>query len=194
MAMNSDSQAMSFTLSRGARSAPESKGGVCALSRGGPGLSNVLLCAALALSACGPGGPQQLSGSLTAVMDVTYTRATLGATDGYLTLRFLESRGEAEDVVLKVGVTIDGAVPNHSVQYDLAEMVGAGQRGTATRNVLADPDHTTFPPLSRGMFRADGDMTKADTVTGEFSLTFTQGSEVSSGRAVFGPFEAEVVR
>lgn len=153
------------------------------------------LAASLALVACGPGGPQQLDGSLTAVCDVSYTRATLVANDGYLSLRFLQARGEAEDVVLKVGVAIDGAVPNHSIQYDLAEALAiGGQRGTATRNVLDDPEHTTFPELSRGSFRVDGDLTKLAKVKGEVSLTFVQGNVLGSGRAVFGSFEAEVVR
>ncbi len=151
----------------------------------------LLLAAAVFFTACGPGGAAPLDGSLTAVMDVTYDRATLEATDGYLSLRFLKKRGEVEDTVLKVGVIIDGAVPAHSVQYDLAEAMSGGQRGTATRNVLEDPDHTVFPRLSRGMFRADGDLTKAKTVQGEVSLTFVQGNETASGRAIFGAFEAE---
>jgi hypothetical protein len=151
--------------------------------------------AAFALfSACGPGGPQQLDGSLTSVVDVSYTRATLETTDGYLSLRFLRSRGEVEDTVLKIGVIIDGPVPDHSVQYDLAEAMSGGQRGTATRNVLDDPELTLFPPLMRGSFRADGDLTQAKLVKGEISLTFAQGAEKASGRAVFGTYEAEVVR
>lgn len=158
-------------------------------------LRALALCVAAVLaSACGPGGPQQLDGSLTAVCDVSYDRATLQATDGYLSLRFLQKRGEAEDVVLKVGVSIEGAVPSHAVQYDLAQEMAGGQRGTATRNVLAEPENTTFPPLSRGTFRVDGDMTKALKVKGEVSLTFVQGNVLGSGRAVFGAFEAEVVK
>ena len=153
-----------------------------------------LVLTSLLLMACGPGGPQQLDGSLTEVCDVSYDRATLQATDGYLSLRFLQKRGEAEDVVLKVGVVIDGPVPDHSVQYDLAEMMAGGQRGTATRNVLAEPQHTTFPPLMRGLFRADGDLTKATRVRGELSLTFVQGNVLGSGRAVYGSYEAEVIK
>src|SRR4051794_35298375 len=102
-----------------------------------------LLMGSLFLIACG-GGPA-LSGSLTEALDVSYTRVTLKPTAGYLTLRFLQARGTVEDTVLEVGVVIEGAVPDHAVKYDLAEMVAGGQRGTATRNVLADPDHTTFP-------------------------------------------------
>ncbi|MBK7860451.1 MAG: hypothetical protein IPJ65_17925 [Archangiaceae bacterium] len=151
------------------------------------------LAVVVVLCACGEAAAP-LDGSLTAVCDVSYTRATLEATDGYLSLRFLQARGAAEDVVLKVGVSIDGAVPSHSVQYDLAEAISGGQRGTATRNVLDDPDHTLFPPLSRGLFRADGDLAHDTIVKGEISLTFAVGNQLGSGRAVFGPFEAEVVR
>lgn len=156
--------------------------------------SRTLVLGGLFLVACGPGGAEPLDGSLTAVMDVTYDRATLEATDGYLGLRFLKKRGAVEDTVLKVGVIIDGKVPDHSVQFDLAEAMQGGQRGTATRNVLDDPDHTVFPRLSRGLFRVDGDLTKAMTVRGEVSLTFVQGNQTASGRAVFGPFEAELKR
>lgn len=155
--------------------------------------SALLVVLASMFTACG-GGAAPLDGSLTAVMDVTYDRATLETTDGYLSLRFLKTRGEAEDVVLKVGVKLEGAVPDHSVKLDLAEQMSGAQRGTATRNVLADPEHTAFPPLLRGSFRADGDLTKATTVIGEVSLTFVQGIDTASGRAVFGSFEAEVVR
>jgi hypothetical protein len=155
--------------------------------------------AVIVFAACGQGAPEQLDGSLTAVVDVTYDRATLEARDGFITLRFQQKRGTAEDTVLKVGVIIDGKVPNHSIQYDLAEMMaGGGQRGAATRNVLADPDHTVFPPLSRGSIRVDGDLTTDTHVRGEVSLTFVQlvadKSSLGSGRAVFGPFEAEVMR
>lgn len=153
-----------------------------------------MVAVALMVTACGPGGAAPLDGSLTAVCDVEYTRATLEAKDGYLALRFLKARGVAEDTVLKVGVLLDGKVPDHSVQYDLAEMMNGGQRGVASRNVLAEPQNTTFPALSRGTFRVDGDLTKATVVQGEISLTFVQGNVLGSGRAVFGPFEAEVVR
>jgi hypothetical protein len=48
-----------------------------------------MTAAALALAACGPGGTPPLDGSLTAVMDVTYSKATLEETNGFLALRFI---------------------------------------------------------------------------------------------------------
>jgi len=70
----------------------------------------VLSLVVVAFAACGQGAPAQLDGSLTAVVDVTYDRATLETRDGFLTLRFQQKRGTAEDTVLKVGVIIDGTI------------------------------------------------------------------------------------
>jgi hypothetical protein len=148
---------------------------------------------ALLFTACG--GLAPLDGSLTAVCDVSYTRSTLEVVPNGLALRFLRARGAAEDTVLKVFVTVEGETPAAPTRWDLAEaMASGGQRGSATRNVLDEPQNTSFPALSRGSFRIEQGLTQATRVTGEVSLTFVTGNVLGSGRAVFGPFDAEVVR
>ena len=73
-------------------------------------------------------------------------------------------------------------------------MPAGGQRGAVTRNVLADPDHTAFPQLTRGTFSVDSDLSQAVHAQGNVSITFVPGNEFGSGRAVFGAFDAQVLR
>lgn len=145
----------------------------------------------LLLAGCGGVGP--LDGSLGDLLDLGYTKSTLELTDASLALRFLKARGEHWDTVLKVSVNVsDGAVRAGS-SFDLAEeLASSGQRGRVTRNVYQD-DHTAFPALLRGSLVVKSDPTTAATVQGEVSVSFVQGSDFASGRAVFGPFAAEVV-
>jgi hypothetical protein len=152
---------------------------------------SLVIVSTMIASACG-GQPSQLDGSLTAVVDLSYSRVTLEPSVGFLSLRFQRARGEVEDTVLKVGVILDGPPPTSAVTYNLAEqMMTGGQRGTVTRNVLAEPDFTSFPPLMRGELKLES-FSSPKKVQGQLSLTFAQGTAVSSGRAVFGTFEAEI--
>ena len=147
----------------------------------------------LLLCACGGGEVEPLSGSLTQVTDLDYQRATLETTDGAMFLRFLKARGDQEDTVLKVAVTTTGVSIRPGAILDLAEMlpdVGA-QRGRASRNVYEDPNDT-LPAMTRGTLKLTSDPLISKIVTGEVSMTFVQGNVFGSGRAVFGPFAAEV--
>lgn len=135
-----------------------------------------------------------LDGSLTAVVDLTYERATLEPGQETLALRFLKARGDKWDTPLKVAVSVgDLGELTAGTVFDLAEeLPGGGQRGSVTRNVL-DDKNTSFPLLLRGRLKLDDDPSTAALVHGDVSLSFVQGNEVASGKAVFGSFAAEVV-
>jgi hypothetical protein len=145
------------------------------------------------LVACGGAAP--LSGSLADACDLTYSHATIQNVGGVVELRFLQTRGTQEDTALKVSVTLDpSGLPKGSAELDLTEMMpGGAQRGVASRNVLNDPD-TAFPLLLRGTMSLDSDLTTATDMTGAFSMTFVQGDVFASGLAVFGSFDAEVMK
>ncbi len=143
----------------------------------------------------GCGGPAPLSGSLADSCDLTYSRVTIQNNNGVLELRFLQTRGTQEDTALKVSVTLDpSGLPTGAAQLNLTDtMAGGAQRGVASRNVLNDPD-TAFPLLLRGSMGLDSDLTTATDATGSFSMTFVQGDVFASGLAVFGSFDAEVMK
>lgn len=148
--------------------------------------------ACVALFGCGQGAT--LDGSLTQEVDLAYERATLEVLPGSLSLRFLKARGDQWDTPLKVAVHLsDQPEVRAGTVLDLAEVLEGGiQRGSVTRNVYQD-EHTTFPGIARGEFSLSKSPEKSKTAEGRFSVTFEQGSEFASGRAVFGSFAAEVV-
>ena len=153
----------------------------------------IALPAVLALVACGQ-GPAPLDGSLVdfAPNDFTYTVSTIAMVQNTLVLRFQRARGTQFDTVLKVAVEIDGPAPDHPEQFDLAEMVNGGPRGVASRNVYMDMN-SMLPPIMRGNLALSGAMAGQTKVAGTVSMTFVQGDVYGSGRAIFGPFDAEVV-
>jgi hypothetical protein len=143
-------------------------------------------------AACGEGA--SLSGSLTRVVDMNYTRATLESSGSSLALRFLQPRENQEDTILKVSATLDGLVLKAGMRIDLAEAVPSGGiRGLATRTVFEDPVAiSAFPRVAQGHLTLKQELAGATRVEGEFSVTFVPGAELASGRAVFGSFSAEV--
>lgn len=145
----------------------------------------------LVLMGCG-GGVEPLRGSLTEETDLEYTRATLEVAQGSLALRFLKARGDQEDTLLKVGVNTVGLSLKPGIVIDLAEALPAGgQRGKVTRNVFMDPT-TELPALLRGTLTLGSDLKASKLAAGEVSVTFVQGNVMGAGRALFGPFSAEV--
>jgi hypothetical protein len=149
--------------------------------------------AVLVLVGCG-GGVEPLRGSLTDQTDLEYTRSTLEVREGSLALRFLKARGDQEDTLIKIGVNTAGLTLAPGLTIDLAEALpSGGQRGKVTRNVYMDAT-TELPALLRGTLKLGSDVKGAKIVSGEVSVTFVQGNVMGSGRAVFGPFAAEVTR
>lgn len=154
--------------------------------------STMLLLGSL-LSGCAEETPF-LRGSLGELLDgLEYTKSTLEMTETALTLRFLKERGEQWDTVIKVAVNLLDTTVGPGTSIDLAEQIPElGQRGRVTRNVYKD-EHTAFPPLLKGSLSVQNDPATASTVNGEVSASFVVGSDFGCGRAVFGPFRAEVV-
>jgi len=144
------------------------------------------------LSGCDEEAPS-LRGSLGELLDLGYSKSTIEMTETALTLRFLKERGEQWDTVIKVAVNLVDITVGPGTSIDLAEQIPElGQRGRVTRNVFKD-EHTGFPTLLRGSLSVQNDPATATTVGGEVSASFVVGSEFGCGRALFGPFTAEVV-
>ena len=149
-----------------------------------------LLLLAFASNACG--GLSQLEGSLGAIVDLTYSGAKAARTSEQVALQFVRSKGAGEDLVLQVTASLAGIQLTPNATLDLAELISADvQRGSVSRNVLNDP-RTTFPRLQRGRLRFRGALTQGQTVNGDFSITFMDGTDPASGRTVFGDFTAVV--
>ncbi len=148
-----------------------------------------LLC--LTTTACG-GDAQTLEGSLSELLDLRYRKVSVVQTQEELSVRFVWPEGASEDVVLRVTSSLLGAVVNPRQPLDLAEVDDLGRvRGRVARAVNNDPV-TDFPPPRRGALTFDRHLQQGATVNGELHLTFENGTELASGRTVFGSFEATI--
>ncbi|MFL5351820.1 hypothetical protein [Archangium sp.] len=144
------------------------------------------------LTACTP--HKTLEGSVTEYLDLTYERVEARASKSEVTVNFLQPRGEGENTVLKVAARLEGVSLEPRAAIDLAQHVGGEtgpQRGAVSRSVLDEPSRP-FPAIERGELLFDGYLDSGKTVTGEFHVTFVNGTDVYSGRTLFGRFEATV--
>jgi hypothetical protein len=158
----------------------------------GPGLLPLL--GLLTGAACGK--DKALEGSLSPLMDLHYEQVKAQVAEGEVSVSFVKPKGAGEDTVLKVSARMEGLAapePEPGVPIDLAELLGEDgpTRGTVSRSVLDEPTRD-FPPITRGTLTFDGYLDPGTTVTGEFHVTFANGTDVYSGRTVFGRFEATV--
>ena len=152
------------------------------------------LALAWALTGCGPGkGPaHRLEGSLSVLMDLGYDIAYVDATPEEVAVRFTRKRGEGEDLPFKVTANLANVALEPGVELNLSEELSPDvQRGVATRNVLDDP-RQTFPKLRGGRLILKGLVETGRKVPGEVSITFDNGTDLASGRTVFGTFEGVV--
>lgn len=143
----------------------------------------------LLLAACGKPG---LQGSLTELINLSYTGSSILFTDAATSVRFTVPQGTGENTVLSLAVSVaDLQIVAHGDINLSEQVVSGGQRGTVTRNVLNDP-HRTFPALERGNLRFESVPVAGETVLGTFSVTFKECTDFACGRTVFGDFTAKV--
>ena len=145
------------------------------------------------MTACGQG--PRLEGSVTSLLDLRYESAEALADEDEASVRFLTVQGAGENTILKVSARLDELTLTPGVKIDLAELLGdtpdSPQRGTVSRSVLDEPQRE-FPRLLRGGLTFDQALAPQTQVTGEFHVTFVNGTDVYSGRTIFGRFEATV--
>ncbi|WP_223752406.1 hypothetical protein [Myxococcus sp. RHSTA-1-4] len=155
-----------------------------------------VLSAALAgLGACAPEGTR-LEGSVSELVDLRYERAEAQWSPGELSINFVTPQGTGVNTILKVSAQVGDMIPEGytgPLVIDLAEVLeGGAQRGAIGRSVLDEPART-FPPLARGKLTVGGTPVEPGSrITGDFHVTFDNGTNVYSGRTVFGSFEATV--
>jgi len=161
----------------------------------------VLTCA-LGLIGC---GPQQVQGSLSALLDLQYDTVQIAYTggsvdggamaNGQVAVRFLQTSGKTENAVLVVTEDIDGleVKPGGAVDLTLVPPSGVGQRGVVTRDVANDP-RKTFPPLQRGSMKLNSTPIpgSGESVGGAFNVTFALCGEFACGYTAFASFTARV--
>ncbi|RKH61238.1 hypothetical protein D7V93_12100 [Corallococcus llansteffanensis] len=146
------------------------------------------------VTACGGEGGA-LEGSVTPLLDLHYQRADAQLAEGTLAVSFVNVQGTGQNVVLKVSARVTDMLPDAeytgSLDIDLAQALEDGsQRGSVDRSVLDEPVRP-FPLLQRGnLFVKSLPKTTGDRVSGEFNVTFVNGTDVYSGRTIFGRFEA----
>ncbi len=156
----------------------------------------VALCAALAaLGACEREGGE-LEGSVSEVVDLRYQRAEAQWAPGELSINFVSPQGTGINTILKVSAQVGDMIPEGytgPLVIDLAEVLeGGAQRGAIGRSVLDEPVRT-FPQLARGTLTVDSTaVDPGSRITGDFHVTFVNGTNVYSGRTIFGSFEATV--
>jgi hypothetical protein len=141
---------------------------------------------------CGCGGDHVLEGSLTEVLDLKYQKVDVVRNPDDLAVRFLMPQGAGDNVVLRLSVDLAGTTLDANKPFDLASTgLQGNQRGSISRDVLDDP-LTSFPQLVRGELTFDHAPLAGEAVSGDFRATFENGTELASGRTVFGTFEATV--
>ncbi len=151
------------------------------------------LCLLGLMTGCGEG--PRLEGSVTALLDLRYQTAEAQADEDEASVRFITVLEAGENTILKVAARLDELTLTPGVKIDLAELLGdtpeAPQRGVVSRSVLNEPQRE-FPRLLRGGLTFDQALTPQAKVTGDFHVTFVNGTDVYSGRTIFGRFEATV--
>jgi hypothetical protein len=93
-----------------------------------------------------------------------------------------------------VAAKLEGVALEPHVAIALGQRVGGAEgplRGAVSRSVLEEPARA-FPDIARGELVFDGYLDSGKTVTGELHVTFANGTDVYSGRTLFGRFEATV--
>jgi hypothetical protein len=147
------------------------------------------------LTGCG-GGRLDLEGSVTSVLDLAYERSEALADEDEISVRYITAQGAGEDTVLKVTARLDEVIFTPGIPLNLAELLDkddpeSPQRGTVSRSVLDEPQRD-FPRIARGTLTFDKPLTPQTVVPGNFHVTFVTGTDVYSGRTIFGRFEATV--
>ena len=168
---------------------------VSLIPRRAPARALVLGAMLLASSGCSSEGGE-LEGSVSPLLDLRYERVEAQWSPGELAISFVTAQGSGINTQLKVSATVGDMIPEGYVgplQINLAEVLkGGAQRGALGRSVLEEPART-FPPLQVGRLNVDGTpVTAGSRITGDFHVTFVNGTHVFSGRTIFGSFEATV--
>ncbi|WP_241758675.1 hypothetical protein [Pyxidicoccus parkwayensis] len=151
--------------------------------------------ALVASSGCSSEGGD-LEGSVSALIDLHYERAEAQWSPGELAISFITPQGSGVNTVLKVSAVVGDMIPEGytgPLDINLAEVLGDGaQRGAVGRSVLDEPART-FPQLEVGALKVGSTATEPGSrITGDFHVTFVNGTDVFSGRTIFGSFEATV--
>ncbi len=145
------------------------------------------------MTGCGQG--PHLEGSVTPLLDLKYEIAQALADEDEASVRFLTAQGAGENTILKVAARLEDLQLTPGLAIDLAELLGeepdSAQRGAVSRSVLDEPTRE-FPRILRGGLTFEKALTPGAKVPGEFHVTFVNGTDVYSGRTIFGRFEATV--
>ena len=146
------------------------------------------------LTGCGEG--PHIEGSVAPLLDLHYEKAEALADTAEASVRFITPQGSGENTILKVTARLDNLELKPGTEIDLSELLGkdpesSPQRGTVTRAVQDEPDRA-FPRILRGGLTFDKAIAPSAKVPGSFHVTFVNGTDVYSGRTLYGRFEATV--
>lgn len=149
----------------------------------------------VASSGCASEGGE-LEGSVSSLIDLKYERVDAQWSPGELAISFVTPQGSGINTKLKVSAVVGDMIPEGytgPLDINLAEVLeGGAQRGAIGRSVLDEPART-FPQLEVGQLKVDSTATEPGSrITGDFHVTFINGTDVVSGRTIFGSFEATV--
>jgi hypothetical protein len=149
-----------------------------------------LAVAALPLLAC---SPQVLDGSLGELLNLHYQDVTLHGDRTQFSVEYTRPSEDGTDTVFEVSAVIQGLdfLPGTVVRLEEPSPLG-GQRGHVARQVPPEPARA-FPVIELGEFELGAlPEQSGQTVSGRFSVAFTNGTAFASGRTVFHSFEALV--
>lgn len=149
------------------------------------------------LAGCGEG--PHLEGSVAPLLDLHYERSEAVIDTDQVSVRFLTAQGSGENTILKVSALLSKIDVTPGTEINLAELMGTDeddpQRGTVSRSVLDEPARD-FPRILIGGITFQKafnvETLPCAKVPGDFHVTFVNGTNVYSGRTVFGHFVATV--
>jgi hypothetical protein len=137
-------------------------------------------------------GPQMVQGSLSAVLKLDYQKVQAGNDGTHAAIKFTSPQGAGVNIVLEVAAQVSDLILVPGSIINLAENGPDGtQRGVVSRDVVNDP-WKAFPLIALGSLQLNGLITSGAHITGNFNVTFVEGTTQASGHTAFSNFTAEV--
>ena len=150
------------------------------------------LAGALAVALVGCGSGNSLEGSLTDVVDLSFTDVEASTTDKSVIVVYYRPQGEGRDVVFKLVVFIAPGDVIPGQPFDLAPAPDGTRVAEASRSVANDPVHS-YPPVKVGTVTYEEIPTLDQPLSGSWRVTFGDGGDAGRGRTAFGTFKAKRV-
>jgi len=155
-------------------------------------LGRAALVPALLALAGGCSPVNSLEGSLTEVLDLSFTAVEVSITDSAVIIDYYRPNAESRDIVFKLVAQVKptDVVPGKSI--DLGPADDGTARASCTRSVANDPIRN-LATIKSGELTLSAVPTLDQPVHGDFRVTLGEGGDAGKGRTAFGNFRVSKV-